>query len=24
VDNLVAGDWWFDRDELRRLIPEDA
>ena len=24
VDNLVAGDWWLDRDALRRLIPEDA
>jgi len=24
VDNLVVGDWWFDRDDLRRLIPDDA
>lgn len=24
VDNLVGGDWWFDRDQLRALIPAEA
>lgn len=24
VDNLVGDNWWFDRDRLRALIPEDA
>lgn len=24
VETLVGGDWWFDRDELRAHIPEDA
>ncbi|MBF0218911.1 MAG: hypothetical protein HQL49_05200 [Gammaproteobacteria bacterium] len=24
LDVLVAGDWWFDRDALRDLIPEEG